>query len=74
MFEEVMLRERKSVKHGTTYEYRFEIARVDGERKWYSMGGFLSEKEARKAGMEELKRYYASGFPERSSNISYVDF
>jgi hypothetical protein len=33
MFEKVMVRERKTAKHGKTYEYRFEIASVNGERK-----------------------------------------
>ena len=74
MIDEVKVRARKSAKHGKTYEYRFEVAPIGGERKWYSKGGFLSEKEARKAGLEELKRYYACGLPERSSNISYADF
>ena len=70
MLDEVKVRARKSAKHGKTYEYRFETAPIGGERKWYSKGGFLSEKEARKAGLEELKRYYSCGLPERSSNIS----
>lgn len=48
MFEEVMVRERKSAKHGKTYEYRFEIASVNGERKWCSKCGFLSAEEAKK--------------------------
>ena len=74
MIDEVKVRARKSAKHGKTYEYRFEVVPIGGERKWYSKGGFLSEKEARKAGLEELKRYYACGLPERSSNISYADF
>ena len=74
MIDEVKVRARKSAKYGKTYEYRFEVAPIGGERKWYSKGGFLSEKEARKAGLEELKRYYACGLPERSSNISYADF
>ena len=38
MLDEVKVRERKSAKHGKTYEYRFEIAKVDGERKWCSSG------------------------------------
>ena len=50
MFEEVRIRERKSAKHGKTYEYRFETAPVGGERKWLSKGGFLSEEEAKNAG------------------------
>ena len=44
MAEEVMVRGRKSLKHGITHEYRFEIAPVDGKRKWSSKGGFLSER------------------------------
>ena len=54
MTSEVMVRERKSVKYGKTYEYRFEIASIGSERKWMSKGGFLSAKEARKAGTEAL--------------------
>lgn len=52
MLDEVKVRERKSAKHGKTYEYRFEIAQVGGERKWISKGGFLTQKEAKKAGLE----------------------
>ena len=48
MFDEVRIRERKSAKHGKTYEYRFEVAPVGGERKWISKGGFLTEEEATK--------------------------
>ena len=47
MFEEVRIRERKSAKYGKTYEYRFEVAPVGGERKWLSKGGFLTEEEAK---------------------------
>ena len=74
MLDEVKVRERKSAKHGKTYEYRFEIAQVGGERKWISKGGFLSEKEAKKAGLEAWKRYCLCGLPERSSDISFADF
>ena len=74
MFEEVMLRERKSVKHGKTYEYRFEITPVGGERKWISKGGFLSQDEAHSAGVEAWKKYCLCGLSERPTNISYSDF
>jgi hypothetical protein len=74
MFEEVMVRERKSVKHGKTYEYRFEVAPIGGERKWCSKGGFLSEEEAREAGLEAWKKYCLCGLPERASDISFSDF
>jgi integrase len=74
MFEEVRIRERKSVKHGTTYEYRFEVARVDGERKWLSKGGFQSMEQAKAAGIEARKKYCLCGLSERPSDISYADF
>ena len=74
MFEEVRVRERKSAKHGKTYEYRFEIAPIAGERKWCSKGGFLSEGEAKRAGIEAWKRYCLCGLSERPSDISYADF
>ena len=74
MFEEVRIRERKSVKHGKTYEYRFETAPIGGDRKWCSKGGFLSEEEARTAGIEAWKRYCLCGLSERPVDISYADF
>ena len=74
MFEEVRIRERKSVKYGKTYEYRFETAPVGGERKWLSKGGFLSEEEAKEAGIKAWKRYCLCGLSERPSDISYADF
>ena len=74
MAEEVRIRERKSAKHGKTYEYRFEIAPIGGERKWCSKGGFLSKEEAEQAGNDALKMYLLCGLPERLSDMSYADF
>ena len=54
MLEEVKVRERKSAKYGKTYEYRFEIAQVGGERKWISKGGFPTKKEAKKQDLKEI--------------------
>lgn len=73
MSEEIRVRERKSAKHSKTYEYRFEVAPIGGERKWCSKGGFLSEEDAQQAGLEALKKYLLCGLPERSSDISYAD-
>ena len=42
MATEVLIRERKSAKHGKTYEYRFETASISGKRQWITKGGFLS--------------------------------
>ena len=52
MKQNVMIRKRKSVKNGITYEYRFETAPVNGQRKWISKGGFLDEETARKQGIQ----------------------
>ena len=70
MLEEVKVRERKSAKHGKTYEYRFEIAQVGGERKWCSKGGFLTEKEAKKAGLESLSIIPKGQLPSTFINFS----
>ena len=69
-----MVRGRKSMKHGITYEYRFEIAPVDGKHKWSSKGGFLSKREAHIAGIQALKNYRLCGIPKRTENTSYADF
>ena len=45
MATEVLIRERKSAKHGKTFEYRFETASIGGKRQWVSKGGFTGSKE-----------------------------
>ena len=48
MIDEVKVRARKSAKYGKTYEYRFEVAPIGGERKWYSEGGFCPKRKPEK--------------------------
>ncbi len=43
----ICARKRKT---GTVYEYSFEIASIDGVRKWATKGGFKIKKEAKEAG------------------------
>ena len=74
MSTEIMVRERKSVKHGITYEYRFEIASVDGKRKWITKSGFLTHKAAYSSGLEAQKEYTHCGQITKTPNISYSDF
>ena len=69
-----MIRERNSTKHGVTYEYRFEIASIDGKRKWMTKGGFLSYKSAYSAGLDAQKEYNCCGQITKTPNISYADF
>lgn len=42
---------------GAVYEYRFEIARIGGKRKWQSRSGFKTVTDARKDGMAAMRQY-----------------
>ena len=46
-----------------TWEYRIELAQVDGKRKQKSKGGFRTKTEAIKAGNEALHLYENGGNP-----------
>lgn len=61
MKQNIIIRKRKSVKHGATYEYRFETASIGGQRKWISKGGFLDENTARIEGIKALNEYNTCG-------------
>lgn len=74
MATEVLIRERKSAKHGKTFEYRFETASIGGKRQWVTKGGFLSSKEAKEAGIAALNDYNNCGKVVFDSNVSFADF
>ena len=74
MATEVLIRERKSAKHGKTYEYRFETASISGKRQWITKGGFLSYKEAKLAGIKAVNEYNNCGKIVIDKNISFADF
>ena len=44
-------------KGGAVYEYRFEIASVNGKKKWKTKSGFKTITEARKAGKAAIMQY-----------------
>lgn len=56
------------------WEYRFEMASVDGRRKQASKSGFTTQKEAEKAGTKALAEYLNGGVFKTSSNMSVSDF
>lgn len=43
------------------YEYRFEIAAVNGKRKWKSKSGFTTKREAKEAGKIAQQEYESVG-------------
>lgn len=67
----IRLRQRKT---GTVYEYYFEIASVDGSRKWTSKGGFKTKKEAKEAGKKAQELYEKAGQVVTPSEMSVSDF
>ena len=74
MKNNIIIRKRKSVKKGFTYEYRFEIASVNGQRKWISKGGFDNEETARREGIKALNEYNTCGKVVEPISMSFADF
>ena len=71
---DVLIRKRYRKNGGVMYEYRFEIANVDGQRKWHTKCGFQTDAEARKAGREAQSQYENFGQVVNKEQISYSDF
>ena len=74
MKQNIIIRKRKSVKRGITYEYRFETASIGGQRKWISKGGFDDENTARIEGVRALNEYNTCGQVVQPTTMSFADF
>ncbi len=61
-------------KRGSTWEYRFECARVGGKRKQVSRGGYKTKKEAVEAGTKAYNEYMNSGQTFTPTEISVSGF
>ena len=62
------------MKRGNYYQYQFEIAKVDGKRKFKNKSGFKSKQEAYEAGMRAYNEYINTGHTFKPSTISYSDY
>lgn len=62
------------IKRGSTWQYRFEGAKVDGKRKQYSKSGFRTKKEALEAGNKALAEYNNGGVHFKPSDVSVADY
>lgn len=71
---EVHVMARKRNNGQTVYQYRFEIAKIDGERKWISKSGFKTKAEAKKAGNLALQQYENVGHVIEPADLSFSDF
>lgn len=61
-------------KRANYYEYRVEIAQIDGKRKWISKSGFRTKPEAQEAGILAYNEYLNAGVPFKSCDLSYSDY
>lgn len=61
-------------KRGNKWEYRFEIAKVDGKRKQISKGGFDLKNDCIKAGTEAMNQYNKTGRIFKPSELSLSDY
>ncbi len=61
-------------KRGKVYQYQFEIAPVDGQRKWITKSGFKTKAEAQEEGNKAYTEYLNAGVPFKECNTSYTDY
>lgn len=61
-------------KRGNTWEYSFEIGKINGKRKRQSKGGFRTKKECLEAGTKAKAEYDNGGIISNKTEITYNDF
>ena len=62
-------------KRGKVYEYRFEIATVEGTRKWITKSAYPTKAEDFKEGAKAYNDFYYNGQKTQlRENMSYADF
>lgn len=61
-------------KRGSTWQYSFEAAPVNGKRKSIMKSGFRTKDEAIKAGTQAMNEYNNSGQSFTPADISVADY
>lgn len=61
-------------KRGKVYQYQFEIASVNGKRKWITKCGFKTKAEAQEEGNKAYTEYLTAGVPFKECKMSYSDY
>ena len=61
-------------KRGKTWQYYFQLASVDGTRKWKTGSGYRTKAEALAAGTQALAEYNATGIAFKASEQSVADY
>lgn len=66
--------ELRTRKRGSTWQYSFEGAKVEGKRKSISKGGFRTKADAIKAGTQAMNEYNSSGQTFVQTELSVSDY
>ena len=61
-------------KRGSTWEYRFQIASVNGKQQYVSKGGFRTKKLAADAGMIAQQEYRSHGIVPQQGAMTYAEY
>ena len=61
-------------KSGKVYQYKFEIASIDGKRKFKNKSGFATKNEAKQAGIIAYNEYLNTGHSFIPKTMSYSDY
>ena len=61
-------------KRGKVYEYRIEIASIDGVRKWLTKSGFKTKSEALLAGQKAQAEYMSGETISKESQMTYGNY
>ena len=61
-------------KRGNYYQYKIEVAKVDGKRKFINKSGFETKEEAIKAGNLAYAEYLNTGLNFKETTISFSDY
>lgn len=60
-------------KRGNVYQYKFEVAKINGKRKFINKSGFKTKNQAYIAGQKAYEEYMG-GLINPESNMSYADY
>lgn len=71
---DIIIRKRPRKDGAIVYEYKFEIATIDGVRRWQTKSGFKTKADAQRAGKSALQQYENFGRVINKEEISYADF
>lgn len=61
-------------KRGKVYQYQFEIASIEGKRKYMNKSGFLTKADALKEGIIAYNKYMQTGHSFSPNTMSYSDY